>query len=177
LVALVGLAYAGFGIVWMPVNSLPQDAYRYVQEIEREFVGLPADKILLDLGGGWIPGRRTVVARDSAPCVGCRAEAPVGMGDFSGLIGRLQSHQYEKVLVRNLDAPNFWYDGHRSPRPTGIRNAIRENYREVGKITAVKGERRFMLVSYEPLLFPPIRYGFEEITILVPKSAESSPRL
>ena len=87
---LVGAAYAGFGIVWMPVNPLPRDAYRYVEDIEREFAGLPADRVLLDLGGGWLPSRKGVVARDSAPSIGCRAEAPAGVGDFSGFLGRLQ---------------------------------------------------------------------------------------
>jgi len=175
-VGLVGVAYAGLGVVWMPINSLPRDAYRYVEEIESEFAGLPADKVLLDLGGGWLPARKGVVTRDSAPSVGCRAEAPVGVGDFSGFLGRLQHHYYQKILVRNLDAPNFVYDGHRAPQPTGIRKAIRDNYREVGRIQSVRGERRFLLVSYEPLLWPATRYGFAEITVLVPKTSPGPER-
>jgi hypothetical protein len=176
-VGLLGLVYAGLGIVWMPVNPLPPDAYRYVEEIEREFAGLPADQVLLDLGGGWLPSRKGVVARDSAPCVGCRSEAPVGVGDFSGFLGRLEHHDYQKILVRNLDKPSFWYDGHRSPQPTGIRKAIRDNYREVGRIKSVQGEKRFMLVSYEHLPWPGLRYGFEEITLLVPKTAAIPDRV
>jgi len=168
-VGLVVLAYAGLGIVAMPVRSLPPDAYRYAAEVEREFAGLPADKVLIDLGGGWLRARQGVVTRDSAPCVGSRGEGPVGLGDFSGLLGRLEHHDYQKILVRNLDKPNFWYDGHRSVQPTGIRKALRDHYREVGKIKSVEGERRFMLVSYEPLVWSSTRYGFEEITILVPK--------
>ncbi len=170
VVGLVGLGYAGLGLVSMPANPLPRDAYRYIAEIEREFAGLPAEKVLLDLGGAWIPARKGTVSRDSAPCIGCRSEAPVGVGDFSGLLGRLQHHDYQKILVRNLDKPNFWYDGHRSPAPTGVRNAIRDNYLEVGRIRSVQGERRFMLVSYEPLVWSATRYGFEEITVLVPKN-------
>jgi hypothetical protein len=176
-VGMVGLVYAGLGLVSMPANPLSRDAYRYIDEIEREFAGLPAEKVLLDLGGAWLPARRGVVARDSAPCIGCRAEAPVGVGDFSGFLGRLQQHDYQKILVRNLDKPNFWYDGHRSPKPTGIRKAIRDNYREVGRIKAVQGERRFMLVSYEPLEWSGTRYGFEEITVLVPKTVPGPERL
>ena len=82
-----------------------------------------------------------------------------------------------RFLVRNLDAPNFWYDGQRSPQPTGIRRTIRDNYREVGRIKSVEGERHFMLVSYEPLTWSAIRYGFEEITVLVPKTASGHERL
>ncbi len=173
VVALVGLACAGLGLVSMPANPLPRDAYRYIDEIEREFAGLPVEKVLLDLGGAWLPGRKWKVSRDSAPCIGCRGEAPVGVGDFSGLLGRLQHHDYQKILVRNLDAPNFWYDGQRCPRPTGVRQAIHDNYREVGRIKSVHGERRFMLVSYEPLVWSATRYGFEEITVLVPKEPRS----
>ena len=66
--------------------------------------------------------------------------------------------------------PNFVYDGHRAPRPTGIRKAIRDNYREVGRIKPVQGEERFLLVSYEPVMWQGTRYGFEEITVLVPKT-------
>ena len=173
----MGLAYAGFGIISMPVNSLPSDAYRYVQDIEKEFAGLPSEKVLLDLGGAWLPARKGVVARDSAACVGCRAEAPVGIGDFSGLLGRLEHHDYQKILIRNLDRPNFWYDGHRAPQSTGIRKALHDNYREVGRIKPVDGERRFLLVSYEPLPWSATRYGFEEITILVPKTVSDSARV
>jgi hypothetical protein len=168
---LVLAAYAGLGVIWMPSNSLPRDAYRYVEEIERECAGLPADRVLLDLGGGWLPGRNGVVTKDSSSSIGCRAEAPVGVGDFSGFLDRLARHYYEKILVRNLNAPNFVYDGHRAPRPTGIRKAIRDNYREVGKIKPVQGERRFLLVSYEPVMWQGTRYGFDEITVLVPKTA------
>jgi hypothetical protein len=170
-VGLVGMAYAGFGIVSMPVSSLPLDAYRYVEEIEREVAGVPADQVLIDLGGGWIPSRKGIVTKDSAPCVGSRGEGPAGLGDFSGLLGRLEHHDYQKILVRNLDARNFWYDGHRSVQPLGIRKAFHDYYQEVGRIKSVKGERRFLLVSYEPLEWPSTRYGFEEITVLVPKTA------
>ena len=66
--------------------------------------GLPADRVLLDLGGAWLPGRKGVVTKDSSSSIGCRAEAPVGVGDFSGFLDRLDHHYYQKILVRNLDA-------------------------------------------------------------------------
>src|SRR5262249_39629972 len=65
-VSVIGLLYAGLGLVWMPVNPLPRDAYRYVEEIEREFMDIPPDKVLLDVGA-WIHARNRIVTKDQAP--------------------------------------------------------------------------------------------------------------
>jgi hypothetical protein len=169
-VALVGLALAGFGLVWMPTNPLPSDANRYLEEIEREYVGLPHNQVLLDVGGDWIVGKEGIVLKDLAAGVGVRGSSRAG-GDFSGILGRIRARYYKKILVHNLDAANFWYDD--SSRwwrePSGIRQALRDHYQEVGKIKAVQGEKRFLLYPFEPLPFPPPRYGFQEITILVPR--------
>jgi hypothetical protein len=174
-VAVVCLAYAGLGLVSMPVNPLPADAYRYVDEIEREFAGIPASKILLDMGA-WIPARDLVVVKDQAPGIGSRGSSRE-KGDFSGILSRLEKRSYEKILVRNLDAAAFWYDDRTWWRhSTGIRQALRENYREVGRIKAVEGEKRFMLFSFEPVAFLATRYGFKEMSILTPKP-ESGPEL
>ena len=83
-VGLVGVTYAGFGMVSRPANPLPRDAYRYVEEIEREFAGLPADKVLLDLGGAWLPARKGIVTRDSAPSSAAVARRRRGWGIFRG---------------------------------------------------------------------------------------------
>jgi hypothetical protein len=170
-VLVVCLLYAGLGLVWMPVNPLPRDAYRYVAEIEKEFASLPSDKILIDVGA-WMHARQGLVVRDQAPGIGTRGSS-WALGDFSGILGRLKSHHYEKILVRNLDAAEFWYDSRNGwwPQSTGIRQALLENYQKVGRIKAVTGEMRFLLYSYEPVAWKATRYGFQEITILVPKSA------
>jgi hypothetical protein len=169
-VSMVGLLYAGLGLVWMPVNPLPDDAYRYVEEIEKEFVGLPADRVLLDVGA-WIHARDRIVVRDQAPAIGTRG-ASREAADFSGILGRLKSRYYQKILVRNLDNAEFWYDNQNGwwAQSTGIRDALRENYQEVGRIQPVTGELRFLMYSYEPVAWNATRYGFQGITILVPKS-------
>jgi hypothetical protein len=165
---LVLLAYPGLGLVWMPVKPLPTDAYRYVEEIEREFAGMPAGKVLLDVGT-WIPARNLIVNKDQAPSIASRGSSRA-KGDFSGILRRLDQRYYEKILVRNLDGAAFWYDDRTWWRQSsGIRQALFANYQEVGRIKAVEGERRFLLFSFEPVPFTATRYGFKEITILAPK--------
>jgi hypothetical protein len=173
-VAVIGLAYAGMGLVWMPINPLPADAQRYLAEIEKEFVGLPSDKVLMDLGA-WIHARDRVVMKDRAPCIAVRGASHAG-GDFSGILGRLEDRYYQKILVHNLDAPMFWYDdGSRWwLRSSGIRQALHDNYQEVGRIRAVQGESRFIMYPFEPLPWTATRYGFQDITILVPKPRSGS---
>jgi hypothetical protein len=173
-VGLVCLLYAGLGIVWMPAAPLPADAYRYVEEIESQFAGLPVDKVLLDVGA-WIYARNGVVKKDGAPGVATRGSSRVE-GYFSGIRSRLAKREYQKILVRNPDAPGFWYDIRTGwwPQSTGIREVLRENYREVGRIKAVAGEKRFLLYSFEPVPWETTRYGFQEIAILAPKSEHGS---
>ena len=173
-VGLVCLVFAGLGLIFMPVNPLPADAYRYVGEIEREFSGLPADKVLLD-DGAWIYAREGVVAKDQSAGIGSRGSSRV-KGDFSGILGRLKGHYYQKIMVRNLNGPGLIYDNRSGwwPQSTGIRQALRESYQEVGRIRAVQGETRFMTVSFEPLAWSATRNGFQEITILVPKNIDSA---
>jgi len=166
-VGLICLVYAGLGIVCMPIRPLPADAYRYVEDIEREVAGLAPDRVLLDVGD-WIRARHGIVMRDAAPGIGSRG-ASREKGDFSGILARLEERHYRRILVRRLDAPGFWYDNETGwwPQSTGIRKALREHYQEVSRIKPVVGERRFMPLSFEPM--PATRYGFDEITVLVPK--------
>jgi hypothetical protein len=171
-VAIVGMAYAGLGLVQIPANPIPRDAYRYVDEIEKEFAGLPADRVLTDLGA-WMHAKGDIVMKDRAPGIGVRGEDQ--SGDFSAFLSRLEHHYYQKILVRNLDQHDFWYDEGRWRKSSGIRAALHEYYQEAGKIRGVNGEVRFLLVSFEPLPWPTRRYGFQDITVLVPKPASARP--
>jgi hypothetical protein len=167
-VVLVCLVYAGLGLISMPMNPLPADAYRYIAEIEREFAGSEPGRVLLDVGA-WIPARDLVVQKDQAPSIGSRGSSR-SSGDFSRFFRRLEEHYYEKILVRNLDAPACWYDDSTWwRRSSGIKRALSEHYQEAGRIKAVAGEKRFILFSFEPVPFPATRYGFKEITILTPR--------
>lgn len=149
--AVVGLFLTSLGIVRIPVQTLSDDAYRYYREIEAEFEGLPADKVLLD-AGTWVYLDDQVVMKDRAPAIGERGYSQTG--DFSGFIQRIENHDYDKILVRKLHKRDFWYDHFLWPASSGIRDALLENYVEVKQIEPVEGDPTYL---------------FSEISVLVPK--------
>lgn len=134
-VALALLVLAGLGAIRVPLKQVTEDGRRYFEEIEAQFAGLPVDQVLLD-AGTWIYLRDGVVMKDRVCSVGDRGYG--GNGDFSGILARLNRKAYRRLMIRNLDAPEFWYDSHMFPKPTGIRAAILANYRETGRIRAVR---------------------------------------
>lgn len=157
VVIVVGLLFNGMGLVRVPVKHLSDDAYRYIAEIEHEFEGVDADKVLLDVGT-WVYLDKGVVMKDRAIPIGNRGYN--GTGDFSGIIGRIKEKRYAKILVRNLDAPIFLYDHWLWPEPSGIKDALLDNYRETGKIKPLEKK----VHEEVPYLV------FDELTILTPRS-------
>jgi len=157
VVIVVGLLFNGMGFVRVPVKHLSDDAYRYIGEIEKEFEGLEADKVLLDVGT-WVYLDSGTVMKDRAIPIGNRGYN--GTGDFSGIIRRIREKRYAKILVRNLDAPIFLYDHWLWPRPSGIKEALLENYRETGRIKPLEKK------AHEEVPY----LVFDELTILTPKS-------
>jgi hypothetical protein len=162
-VAVVILLFSGLGLVRIPTPPLSRDAYRYVRDIERQFQGEPADRILLD-AGTWIYLARGVVMRDRAPSIGERGYSETG--DFSGILGRIGSRYYRKILVRGFHQPDFWYDASNWLHPSGIRRALGDNYRETGTIRAAARppSERDHAEDY---------YLFGDISILEPRRAGS----
>ncbi|HUJ51832.1 MAG TPA: hypothetical protein VLW25_16605, partial [Bryobacteraceae bacterium] len=53
LSAVAALFFSGLGVVRIPVQPIPGDAYRYVRDIEHAFQGQPANRVLLD-AGSWV---------------------------------------------------------------------------------------------------------------------------
>jgi len=155
-VCLMGLLFNGLGFVRVPMRPFSDDAYRYVKEIEREFVGQSPENILLDVGT-WIYLREGVVMKDRGIAFGDRGFA--GIGDFSGFIYRIKQKRYSKILVRNLQSPEFIYDHWMWPKSSNIRRILLEEYYEVRKIKAVQGNNPKKGVYY----------FFDEISVLVPK--------
>lgn len=162
MAGLLMLLTSGLGIVRVPLNPLSDDAYRYKHEIEREFDGVPASSVLLDVGT-WVYLPDGVVMKDRAPTIGERGYSQTG--DLSGILQRLRDRQYAKLLVRNLHSPDFWYDHFLMPRSTQIRQAIQDNYREVGRIAGVS----------RTLTGGDIPYGLSDLTVLVPRSDTERP--
>jgi hypothetical protein len=161
----VALFFVGMGLVRIPVRSLPDDAYRYIHDIERQFEGLPASKILLD-AGTWVYMQDRVIMRDRAPAIG--ELGGTGTGDFSGILSRIEAKHYSKILVRGFHASDFVYDYFLWSKSSGIRQALLDNYRETGKIRAAEAYSYARNWAEDP-------YYFGEITILEPKISSSQP--
>jgi hypothetical protein len=133
------------------------DVYRYISDIEREFDGLPTDKVLLDIGN-WIYLRHSFLAKDRAISLG--DQPPGGIyQNFEGFLERIRTKTYDKILVRNLHSPFFYYDWDGWPRSSGVRRALLEHYTEMRIIPAPAGDN----------LLPPIIMHTGPISVLVPK--------
>jgi hypothetical protein len=160
LTATVALFFSGLGIVRIPVKSVPDDAYRYVHDIEREFQGLPARNVLVD-AGSWVYMKSGVIMGDRAPSIGERGFRATG--DFSGILNRIAQKRYAKILVRGFHDTDFVYDYYMWPKPSGIRQALLDNYRETGSIPAVADYPYLKNWAEDP-------YYFGKISILEPKT-------
>jgi hypothetical protein len=159
LTATVTLIFSGLGVIRIPLVPIPSDAYRYVHDIEKQFEGLPPKRVLLDLGD-WVYWKDRAVVGDRATSVGDRGYT--GAGDFSGLMTRIATKHYSKILVRGYHNFDFVYDYFLFPKSTGIRKALQDNYREAGSIRAVEGNPFVKTWAQDP-------YYFGEITILEPR--------
>jgi hypothetical protein len=140
------------------------DVYRYISDIEREFDGFAADKVLLDIGN-WIYLRHSYLAKDRAVSL---ADQPLtgSYENFNVFLERIRRHVYEKILVHDLHSPFFLYDWDGWPRSSGVRQALKEYYTEVRTIPAPKGDN----------LLPPMIMHTGPVSVLVPKpDTDSAP--
>jgi hypothetical protein len=135
--AVAILATSGLGIFRVPTPVLAADATRYIGEIEREFAGQPADRVLLDYGS-WVYVHDGVVMKDHAAPIG--EAGYTGTADFSGILQRINTRYYTRILMRNFDSPEFTYDYMLWPRSSGIKAALEANYRVVRRIGEVQGQ-------------------------------------
>lgn len=155
LVVILSFILGGLYIVRIPVKSLPIDIYRYILDIDSQFSDQEKDRVLLD-AGTWVYMEDGIVMKDRAPSIGDRGLADVG--DFSGIVGRIEDRYYSKILTRNLHSPDFWYDHYLWGSSSGIREALLDNYHEIGSIEAVSSG----------VVVEDVQYLFQEISILVP---------
>jgi hypothetical protein len=151
LIAVLGLA--GLRVVRVPMPGLPADAGRYASAIEAEFAGLPQDRVLLDQGS-WPYFSAGVSMRDRSAVVGELGATETG--DFSGILDRIRGHYYQRILLRDLDTPDFAYDHSIWRVGSGIRDSLHTYYRVVRTIPAVRGGGN-------------VPIGFREISVLEPK--------
>jgi hypothetical protein len=134
-----------------PINLLPSGADQYRRQIEQAFTGYEPAKVLLD-AGTWLYFPKGIVMKDRAPSIGERGYSQTG--DFSALIQRIQAKAYSRIILRNYHSPDFWYDHGMWQQSSHIRQAMQENYIEVGKINAVEANNNYL---------------FSEISILEPR--------
>ena len=130
----VFLSLQGLGVVMLPLRRLPEDALRYVREIEREFEGHRPETVLLD-AGSWPYLQEGVVMRDRLAPAGDRGF--VEASALADMVQRLDDRYYAKILVRHLHSPDLHYDSALWPTSSGVRAAMLRNYREVRRIPAV----------------------------------------
>jgi hypothetical protein len=155
-----------WGVTFPPVKFPPPEAYRYVEAISREFEGLPPDRVLLELGS-WKYLEAGVVMRDRSASIGDRGRT--GIADMSGMLSRIESRYYQKILVRNYHEPGFWYDHFTWPKSSGVRAALQKHYREERVIPAVDLDYTITKwVAGASMAF------FNEVTVLVPKERSGS---
>lgn len=158
--AIIVATLAGMHVVRVPVPVFDGDAVRYVKDIEGEFAELPADRVLLDLGS-WVYRKEKVNMKDRVATIGEQAYSQ--SADFTATIDRLKSKQYAKILVRNLNSPDFWYDSILLKKSTGIKKALLENYQIARVIPAVK----FPEPKSE---HTESQYLFTEISVFIPRT-------
>ena len=159
VLVLAGLILQGLGTVRIPLPSLPTDVERYVTAIESEAQGQDLGRILVD-HGSWLYLPQGIVMADRMAAVGEAGYTETG--DFSGVLERVRSHHYARILVRNLDGPDFMYDHYLWRQSSGIRAALQESYDVVRTIPGVEGrsEPWFMTISVlEPRVSPATKRG------------------
>jgi len=152
------LSTSGLSILRTPKATLPEDAYRYLEQVEAEFETADPRGVLLDLGS-YVYLEDNIVMKDRASPIGERGSTDTG--DLLGVAERFANRHYEKLLLRNYRGQNFWYDHPTWPRSSGLREILEQNYRVVRTIPAVEGQEGMWN------RIPP--YGFAEVSVLVPR--------
>jgi len=134
--AIAILSLSGLRAIHLPIPALSADAERYASEIEREFEGAAPAEVLLD-HGSWLYLPGNVVQKDrSAPA----GEAGFTQtADFGGLLSRIREQSYARILMRELDGPEFMYDYASWPVSSGVRDSLLAHYRVVRTILGVDG--------------------------------------
>lgn len=139
--AILILLLAGMGFLREPGRAVPAELDAYIAAIEREFAGVPADRVLMDVGS-WIYLRENVLMRDRSGPVSLHVgsnQPTINRAALAATITRIESGQYDRILARELDTPRSAYDYH--DRGSGVKAAILEHYRVVRRIPGVSVAR------------------------------------
>ncbi len=160
-VSAVVLALGALDLVRLPRNPVPADLFRYVDDIEKEFVGFAPEKVLMDTGN-WIYLREKVLMKDRSETVGIWVgkNQPINHDFLVETIKRIEAKTYDKILARQLDTDQSWYDF--QDRGSGVKAAILANYQPIRRVAAAQGAETWQL----PHLL-------SEILVLIPKHSRN----
>lgn len=161
-VSAVVLALGALELVRIPRNPVPSDLFRYVDDIEKEFVGFAPQKVLMDTGN-WIYLREKILMKDRSESVGIWVgkNQQIAHDYVAETIKRIQEKTYDKILARQLDTDQSWYDF--QDRGSGVKAAILANYQPIGRVAAVQG-----IETWWP------NHLLAEVLVLVPKRSNES---
>lgn len=162
-VGMVVLVFGALGFVKEVRNPVPKDFSRYVSAIERQFEGVPAERLLMDTGS-WVYLKEGVLMKDRSAPVSLHAginQPEINRAMLRATINRIEHKTYDKILARQIDTDNTWYDF--QDRGTGIKDTILENYHEVDRIPGVEG-----IEDWWP------KHLVSEIVVLAPNEPEDN---
>jgi hypothetical protein len=164
-VSSVILLFGALGLIRVPQNPVPADFFRYVKDIEKEFVGFAPEKVLMDTGN-WIYLREKTLMKDRSETVGIWVgkNQQIDHDFLADTIKRINEKRYDKILARQLDTELSWYDF--QDRGSGVKAAILANYRQVRRVQAVQG-----IETWWP------EHLVSDIVVLVPKGSDAVPVL
>ena len=134
--------------------AVPSGMEGYIKAIEKEFDGLPRDRVLLDTGS-WVYLPENVVMRDRESPIGTLWGT--GTSDFAATTERIRNHYYQKILVRKFEDGEFLY------RDERIRQALRESYQEIHVIPSPGVPSTWL---YYPLLY--------DVSVLTPANSSAA---
>lgn len=159
-VVAVVMLWGALGLVRMPQNPIPADFFRYVNDIEKEFAGMATHKVLMDTGN-WIYLREGVLMKDRSETVGIWVgkNQEIDFPYVAETIKRIENKSYDKILARQLDTDQSWYDF--QDRGSGVKSAILANYEPIRRVPAVRG-----IGAWWP------HHLVAEVLVLVPKSTK-----
>lgn len=119
-----------------PRVTLTPDFRRYISAIEKEFEGMPRDRVLLDTGS-WVYLPQNIVMKDRLSPLGVLWGT--GSSDLTATAARFRQHYYARILWRSEKTVS------RDPR---FLRALEENYRQVRVIPAPEKERGEWIHSF-----------------------------
>lgn len=130
-----------------PRVTVTADFRRYIAAIEKEFEGMPRDRVLLDTGS-WVYLPQTIVMKDRLSPLGVLWGT--GSSDLAATAARFQQRYYARILWRSEKTVS---------RDLRFLRALEENYRQVRVIPAPQKEQKewmhpFILnevIVYEPI--------------------------